>query len=65
MVYVIFLCIALPLGLAGSFAPLAAAAGYWLAVWYADRQLGGMSGDVAGFSITLGEASALLILAVF
>lgn len=51
----------LPLGLAGSFAPLAAAAGYWLAVWYADRQLGGMSGDVSGFALTLGELAGIAI----
>ena len=36
-----------------------------LACRLAQKHLGGMSGDVAGFSITLGEASALLILAVF
>ena len=53
--------IGLPLGLAGSFAPLAAAAGYWLAVWYADRQLGGMSGDVSGFALTLGELTGIAI----
>ena len=49
------LAVGLPLALDGSFAPLAAAAGYWLAVWYGDRQLGGMSGDVSGFALTLGE----------
>ena len=55
---------ALPIVLWGSFAPLAAAVGYWLAVWYADRQLGGMSGDVSGFALTLGElcgAAALVL----
>ena len=31
----------------------------------ARKNLGGMSGDIAGFSITLGELSGLLILAVF
>ena len=51
-----------PLALWGSFAPLAAAAGYWLAVWYADRQLGGMSGDVSGFALTLGELCGLAVL---
>ena len=53
-----------PLALWGSLAPLAAAVGYWLAVWYADRQLGGMSGDVSGFALTLGElcgAAALVL----
>ena len=52
----------LPLWLWGSFAPLAAAVGYWLAVWYADRQLGGMSGDVSGFALTLGELCGLAVL---
>ena len=51
-----------PLALWGSFAPLAAAVGYWLAVWYADRQLGGMSGDVSGFALTLGELCGLAVL---
>ena len=51
-----------PLVLWGSFAPLAAAVGYWLAVWYADRQLGGMSGDVSGFALTLGELCGLAVL---
>ena len=54
--------IILPLALWGSFAPLAAAVGYWLAVWYADRQLGGMSGDVSGFALTLGELWGLAVL---
>ena len=51
-----------PLALWGSLAPLAAALGYWLAVWYADRQLGGMSGDVSGFALTLGELLGLAVL---
>ena len=51
-----------PLALWGSLAPLAAAVGYWLAVWYADRQLGGMSGDVSGFALTLGELCGLAVL---
>ena len=36
-----------------------------LACRLAQKHLGGMSGDVAGFSITLGELSGLLILAIF
>ena len=51
-----------PLLLWNSLAPLAAAVGYWLAVWYADRQLGGMSGDVSGFALTLGELCGLAVL---
>ena len=45
----------LPLWLWGSFAPLAAAVGYGLAVWYGYRNLDGMSGDISGFALTLGE----------
>lgn len=36
-----------------------------LACRYARRELGGMSGDIAGFAITVGELSGLLILAIF
>lgn len=49
-------------GAVGQLRPLAAAVGYWLAVWYADRQLGGMSGDVSGFALTLGELWGLAVL---
>ena len=45
----------LPLWLWGSFAPLAAAVGYGLAVWYGYRNLDGMSGDISGFALTIGE----------
>lgn len=44
----------IPFGFYG-LAPLAAAVGYWLAVWYGTRKLGGMSGDVSGFALTLSE----------
>ena len=66
--YVVFAAVVMaaaavvPLALWGSLAPLAAALGYWLAVWYADRQLGGMSGDVSGFALTLGELWGLAVL---
>lgn len=66
--YVVFAAVVMaaaavvPLALWGSLAPLAAALGYWLAVWYADRQLGGMSGDVSGFALTLGELLGLAVL---
>jgi len=46
-------------------APAAGAVGYGLAVRYASRQLGGISGDVSGFALTLGElcgAAALALL---
>lgn len=48
-------------GLAG-FAPLAGAAGYGLAVWFAFRNLDGMSGDISGFALTLGELAGLAFL---
>lgn len=44
------------------FAPLAAAAGYWLAVWRGVQQLGGMSGDISGFALTLGELAGIAVL---
>ena len=49
------LSVGLPLWLDGSFGPLAAAAGYGLAVWYGFRNLDGMSGDISGFALTIGE----------
>lgn len=51
----------LPLFLWHSFAALAAAAVYWLCVLWAGRQLGGMSGDVSGFALTLGELAGALV----
>ena len=56
--------VVLPLVLAGSFGPLAAAVGYGLAVWYGFRQLDGMSGDVSGFALTVGELWGVLALAI-
>ena len=55
---------ALPLicnGLAG-LAPLIGAACYGLAVHFAFRQLDGMSGDISGFALTLGELAGLAFL---
>ena len=46
---------AVPAVLWGSFAPLAAAVGYGLAVWHGFRQFDGMSGDISGFALTVGE----------
>ena len=54
--------IAVPLVTDRSFAPLAAAAGYGLAVWYGFRQLDGMSGDISGFGLTLGELAGAAVL---
>ena len=57
--------VTLPLVLAGSAGPLAAAAGYGLAVWYGFRQLDGMSGDVSGFALTVGELCGALALVLW
>lgn len=48
----------------GSFAPLVTAAAYWLAAWYGCKQLGGMSGDVSGFALTVAELFGVLTLAI-
>ena len=55
----------LPLLLAGSFAPAMTAVGCALAAWYGYRQLDGMSGDVSGFALTVGELWGVLTLAVW
>ena len=47
-------CSLLLCGRAGA-APLAAALAYALAAWRTDRKLGGMSGDVSGYALVLGE----------
>lgn len=45
-----------------SAAPLAAAAVYALCLFYGYRQLDGMSGDVSGFALTLGELAGVAVL---
>ena len=55
---------ALPIVLWSSFAPLAAAIGYGLAVWYGFRQFEGMSGDISGFGLVLGELCGAVVLAL-
>lgn len=37
----------------------------WLAALYGKSQLGGMSGDVSGFALTLGELAGILCLCLF
>ncbi len=51
-----FLCGVRVLALAGG------ALGVWLAALYGKHQLGGMSGDVSGFALTLGELAGFLCL---
>ncbi|MBR0115404.1 MAG: adenosylcobinamide-GDP ribazoletransferase [Firmicutes bacterium] len=45
-------------------AALAAAAVTWAAILRGSKQLGGMSGDVSGYAISLGELAGALILAL-
>ena len=54
-----------PIVLCGAqgFAPLAGAAGTAVFLHYGAKQLGGVSGDIAGFAVTLGEVCGLLVLA--
>ena len=49
-------------GVSGLFAP-AAALGAWLTIGMARKNLGGMSGDISGAAITIGEACGLAALA--
>ena len=55
---------AVPAVLWGSFAPLAAAVGYGLAVWHGFRQFDGMSGDISGFGLVVGELCGAVVLAI-
>ena len=48
----------------GSFAPLAAAVGYGLAVWHGFRQFDGMSGDISGFGLVVAELCGAVVLAI-
>lgn len=62
---VLFLLAAgLPLLVCGraGWAPLAAGAAYWLAAWQGFRQLDGMSGDISGYALTLGELIGVAVL---
>ena len=52
-------------GRKGLWAMLFCAAGQCLSTGGAIRQLGGMSGDLSGYGLTIGEACALAALAVF
>lgn len=57
---------AVPITLYGrrGLAPLAAGCGYWAAVFGAKNNLGGMSGDISGFGLTLGEALGAAMLLI-
>ena len=54
--------VVLPILLGGSFAVLVCAGVYWLCCAYGVRQLGGMSGDISGFSLTLAELAGVIML---
>ena len=45
-----------------NFAPLSAAAAYWLFACYGYRQLDGMNGDISGFALTLAELAGIAVL---
>lgn len=45
----------------GSFAPLGAAVGYGVACRFGYKNLDGMSGDISGFALTLGELAGFAI----
>lgn len=64
LVAMILLAVGLPLILLGGAgcAPLAAVVGYGLAAWYGFCQLDGMSGDISGFALTLGELVGAAVL---
>ena len=52
----------IPAALWGNFAPLAAAAGYGLAACHGYRQFDGMSGDISGFALVIGELCGAVVL---
>lgn len=63
IVMLVTACI-LPIVLCGvnGLSPAAAAIGYALFCFYAKSKLGGMSGDVSGYSLTLGELIGIAVL---
>ena len=62
-IMLVIIC-AVPIILLGTrgLAPLAAALGYALFCFFGSLKLGGMSGDVSGFSLTLGELIGIAVL---
>jgi adenosylcobinamide-GDP ribazoletransferase len=56
--------VCLLLGLKGSIAVGAMAAGFSISIIYAYRQLGGVSGDLSGYALTVSEACGLVALAL-
>ena len=51
-------------GWAGLGAGAAVLAGYAAAIWVSARTLGGFSGDLAGYALTVSELCGLLALAI-
>jgi adenosylcobinamide-GDP ribazoletransferase len=47
-------------GWRGLVVPIVATAAYSLALWRAVKSLGGVSGDLSGYALTIGEAAALV-----
>ena len=48
----------------GRFAPRGGAVGVGLAVWHGFREFDGMSGDISGFGLVLGELCGAVVLAL-
>ncbi len=51
-------------GLFGLYVSLGMAAVFTLAIWRASRSIGGINGDLLGYSLTLSEVAGLVVLAV-
>lgn len=47
------------------FAPIAAVVVYWICILRKKKQLGGMNGDISGFSLTLAELAGIAALLLF
>ena len=62
---ILLAAVALPLVFGRCAAPLAACAAYWLAILEGTRQLGGMSGDISGFGLTLAELAGAAVLCLW
>ena len=66
--FLLFLCTILaaaailPFILCRSFSGFAVTAVYWLCAWRGCRQLGGMNGDISGFSLTCAELAGIAVL---
>ena len=51
-------------GFSGIIVAVAAGAVYLASLFYAVKDLGGISGDLSGYALTLGELGALIVCAI-